>query len=108
MKMVRHHAIRQYPATREVLIHPHEHPERFAFPLPKHKPPIHHPRNTVVNHRLPRGILPLRQPSGSAHETIIPPEIALATRFSTFCLSPCNAHRRSPSVLREYFPTLKD
>ena len=89
MKMIRHHAIRQYPAAGEILIHPHIHSERFAFPLLKHKPPIHHPRYAVVNHRLRARILPTRQPSGFTHVTTLPPETAQSKRFSTFYLSPC-------------------
>jgi len=40
MEMVRHHAVGKHPATREILIHPHEHPERFPLLIAKHKSPI--------------------------------------------------------------------
>ena len=42
-------------ATREILIHPHEHPEVLPLGLLEHKPPVHHPRHTMVNRRLHPG-----------------------------------------------------
>jgi len=48
VEVIRHHAIRQHPATTEILIHPHKHPERLPLVIPKPEFPVHHPRDTVI------------------------------------------------------------
>ena len=83
VEVVRHQAVRQNPATRKIFIHPHVHPKRFAFPLPKHESPVHHPRDAVIYRRFPRHLLSdpfcthprcLYQPSRLTHLNTIPPQ----------------------------------
>ncbi|MFM2171852.1 MAG: hypothetical protein RI957_2081, partial [Verrucomicrobiota bacterium] len=39
--MIRHDAVGQNPATREILIHPQVNAELLPLRVPEHKPPIH-------------------------------------------------------------------
>ena len=66
--MVAHQAIRYDPAAREFFLHPHEGPELFLFLRTKSQPPVHYPRNAVIEHWFPLRIPPLRQPARLSHD----------------------------------------
>ena len=63
MEVVGHQAIRQHPATRELLAHAHQHPEMLPFIHLQHELPPHDPAEAVVDHRFRPRILPRHRPS---------------------------------------------
>ena len=80
--VVAHQAVGQHPAAREVLIHPHQGAELLLLVLPERKPPLHHPRDAVVKHRLHLRILPRGKPAFSAcHAPCLPHPFPGRKRF---------------------------
>ena len=69
--MVRHHAIRQHPATAEIFIPSHKNAELLTFLIVKHKLAIHHTRNAMINRRFFHRVLIICQPPRASHFSTI-------------------------------------
>lgn len=69
--MIRHHAIRQDPATTKIFIHSHENAKLFPLFIAKDKSPLHDPRNAVINRRFFLRILPWCHPTRASHALIL-------------------------------------
>ena len=91
--MIRHDAIGQQPATGEIFIHPQKNPELLPLRIPKHKPPIHHPRNAVVNRRFHQRLFPRDQPSRTTHAPTLSQSPLMARRILIICLSPSHTSK---------------
>ena len=96
--MIRHDAIGQQPATGEIFIHPQKNPELLPLRIPKHKPPIHHPRNAVVNRRFHQRFFPRDQPSRTTHAPKLSQSPLIARRILIICLSPSHMRLRITSL----------